>query len=59
LALASDPARLGALREKLRRNRKAAPLFDAPPYTKALESLYAQMWERFRSGLPPAAIHAF
>jgi predicted O-linked N-acetylglucosamine transferase (SPINDLY family) len=58
-ALASDPARLGGLREKLRRNRKAAPLFDAPAYTQALESLYAQMWERFRSGLPPAAIHAF
>ena len=58
-ALASDPARLGALREKLKRNSKAAPLFDAPAYTQALESLYAKMWERFCSDLPPAAIHAY
>jgi predicted O-linked N-acetylglucosamine transferase (SPINDLY family) len=43
LALARDPARLGALREKLATNRAAAPLFDTARFTRNLEAAYAQM----------------
>lgn len=56
-ALATDPARLGDLRSKLMRNRLSAPLFDVAAYTRALEKLFRTMWDRYRAGSPPAAIH--
>jgi hypothetical protein len=40
-------------REKLARNRLDSPRFDTPRFVKDLESGYAQMLDRFRSGLPP------
>ena len=43
LALARDPARLGALREKLIANRTSAPLFDTPRLARNLEALYREM----------------
>ncbi len=55
-ALATDAARLRNLRRTLACNRPSAPLFDVKAYTLALESLYARMWERYRLGLPPAAV---
>jgi predicted O-linked N-acetylglucosamine transferase (SPINDLY family) len=55
-ALATDTAKLQNLRRTLAHNRLSAPLFDVKSYTLALESLYARMWERFRLGLPPAAV---
>ncbi|MGJ0509044.1 MAG: UDP-N-acetylglucosamine-peptide N-acetylglucosaminyltransferase [Methylocystis sp.] len=57
-ALATDTDRLGELRRTLAGNRLSAPLFDVKAYSLALESLYAMMWERFRLGLPPAAVRA-
>ena len=53
LALARDPALLGALKEKLARNRQTYPLFDTERFTRNLESAYAIMWERSRRGEPP------
>jgi predicted O-linked N-acetylglucosamine transferase (SPINDLY family) len=55
LALAQDPARLAALREKLARNRESQPLFDTIRTTRALEAAYTTMWQRSQAGLPPAA----
>ena len=43
LALARDPARLGALREKVIVNRTSAPLFDTPRLARNLEALYREM----------------
>ncbi|HET7085177.1 MAG TPA: tetratricopeptide repeat protein [Rhizomicrobium sp.] len=43
LALARDPARLNALREKLVANRATAPLFDTPRLARELEALYGRM----------------
>jgi len=43
LALARDPARLKALRDKLAVNRATAPLFDTPSLARDLETLYRQM----------------
>jgi predicted O-linked N-acetylglucosamine transferase (SPINDLY family) len=55
-ALATDLARLGDLRQALDHNRTTAPLFDVKAYTLALEVLYEKMWDRYRLGIPPAAI---
>jgi predicted O-linked N-acetylglucosamine transferase (SPINDLY family) len=57
-ALATQPARLAALRHKLEVGRASAPLFDVMAYTRALEGLFCAMWNRHRAGLPHAAICA-
>jgi predicted O-linked N-acetylglucosamine transferase (SPINDLY family) len=43
LALARDPARLRAIREKLVSNRVSAPLFDTARFTRGLEAAYEAM----------------
>jgi predicted O-linked N-acetylglucosamine transferase (SPINDLY family) len=53
--LAADPARLGELRRKLAQRK--TPLFDTKHYTKNLEALYGAIYERHRSGAPPAHIN--
>jgi predicted O-linked N-acetylglucosamine transferase (SPINDLY family) len=53
LELARDPQALAAIRQKLARNREFAPLFDTARFTRGLESIYATMRKRQRSGLPP------
>jgi predicted O-linked N-acetylglucosamine transferase (SPINDLY family) len=55
LALARDPQRLSAIREKLARNRDTTPLFDAVGFTRGLEAVYTTMWERQQAGLGPAS----
>jgi protein O-GlcNAc transferase len=52
--LASERNRLAAIREKLARNRTAAPLFDTDRYRKHIETAYQTMWERAQRGEPPA-----
>lgn len=53
LALARDPDRIGAVKDKLLRNRQSAPLFDTARYTRDLERAYTMMWERAQCGEPP------
>lgn len=53
LALATDPARLAAVRAELAANRRTRPLFDTAGFARDLEALYAAMADRQRSGLPP------
>jgi predicted O-linked N-acetylglucosamine transferase (SPINDLY family) len=55
LDLARTPARLRDLRERLERNRAAAPLFDVAAYARHLEGAYARMWETWRAGQAPVA----
>jgi len=43
VALARDPARLKALRDRLAANRATAPLFDTPRLARDLEAAYVQM----------------
>lgn len=52
LALARDPARLAAVRERLVANRTGSPLFDTAKRARDLEWIYARMAEIFRSGAP-------
>jgi predicted O-linked N-acetylglucosamine transferase (SPINDLY family) len=55
--LANDPQKLRSLRQRLEANRLTHPLFNAPLFTKQLESAYVAMWRRHRSGLRPEHIH--
>ena len=55
LALARDPHRLAAIREKLGRNRETCPLFDTDRFCRHLESAYETMWQRSQRGEPPAS----
>jgi predicted O-linked N-acetylglucosamine transferase (SPINDLY family) len=52
--LALDPDLLASMREKLARNRLAAPLFDTARFTRHIESAYETMLETWRRGEPPA-----
>jgi predicted O-linked N-acetylglucosamine transferase (SPINDLY family) len=54
--LATHPAELEEIREKLARNRLSAPLFDTARYTRNLESAYEQIYERSQAGLAPEHI---
>jgi protein O-GlcNAc transferase len=53
LALARDPARLAAVRDKLADNLTVAPLFDTARFTRHIEMAYTTMWERAERGEPP------
>jgi protein O-GlcNAc transferase len=53
LALARDPLRLIALRQKLADNRDASSLFDPVKLTGNIEAAYARMWQTWLSGKKP------
>ncbi len=55
--LAAHPSRLAELREKLQRTRLTVPLFDTELFVRHLEEAYAQMYERYVSGLGPEHLH--
>ncbi len=54
LDLATDPARLGAIRQRLAARLPVAPLFDTPRLARAIERAFAAMQARALAGLPPA-----
>jgi len=54
--LAGDEDRLRQLQQRLAASRASSPLFDTPRYARHLEAAYIAMFERHRSGLPPADI---
>lgn len=56
LALATDPVRLQAIRQKLAANRDTCALFDTPRFTRGIEAAYRAIWDRHLAGLPPAPI---
>ena len=55
LELATAPAMLAGIRDKLARNRTDHALFDADRFRRHIESAYVTMWQRHRRGEPPAA----
>jgi len=55
MALASAPARLAALRQKLERQRTAAALFDTPRFCRHIEAAFTAIHERRRRGEAPAS----
>jgi predicted O-linked N-acetylglucosamine transferase (SPINDLY family) len=58
LALARDPARLAALKERLATQRERCALFNSARYARDLEELYERMLEQYRNGQPPGHLAA-
>ena len=55
LALARDPPRLAALKQKLAATRTIAPLFDTARFTRAMETVFTTMRDIHRRGEEPQA----
>lgn len=53
VALAQDPLRLQALRQRLAANRLSQPLFNCERFTRSLESAFVQVMERHWAGAEP------
>ena len=53
IELATNPARLAAIRDKLARNRASTALFNTQAFTRDIEAVYTAMHARFQAGLPP------
>jgi predicted O-linked N-acetylglucosamine transferase (SPINDLY family) len=53
ITLASTLAELGAIKDKLARNRLVKPLFDTQLFTRHLEGAYQTMYERWQAKLRP------
>ena len=56
LDLATNPERLGAIKQKLAANRLSKPLFNTELFTKHLEDGYQQAYQRYFDGLEPDMI---
>ena len=57
IELAGNPAMLGAIKDKLERNRQSSALFNGQLFARHLEAAYTQMSERQRLGLGPEHIY--
>ena len=57
IELATNPAKLKAIKNKLERNRLTTALFDTPRFTKHLEAAYMQMYDRYQADLEPDHIY--
>ena len=57
IELATNPAKLEAIKDKLNRNRLTTALFDTPSFTKHIESAYIKIYERYQADLPPDHIY--
>ena len=55
--LATNPQKLGQIRQQLANNRLTTPLFDTPRFTKHLEAAYTKMYARYQADLPPEHIY--
>ena len=53
--LASEPAALFKLKERLSASRRTAPLFDTAGRVRALEAAFQGMYDRMMRGEPPAS----
>lgn len=57
IELASEPAKLKTIRDKLEGNRLTTPLFDTPRFTKQVEEAYTKVYERYYADLSPDHIY--
>jgi predicted O-linked N-acetylglucosamine transferase (SPINDLY family) len=56
IALAAHPEKLGAIKDKLAKNRRTTPLFDTKLFTKHIEAAYTKMYQRHQTKLAPDEI---
>jgi predicted O-linked N-acetylglucosamine transferase (SPINDLY family) len=59
LRLATDPALLAGLRQRLEKNRPTAALFDGAVFVHHLELAFQTMWQRHSKGLSPESFAVF
>ena len=57
IRLASHPAEMKSLKQKLATNRLTSDLFDSPRYIRNVQTAYVAMHERYKSGLQPDHIY--
>ena len=57
IELATNPAKLRAIKDKLERNRLTTPLFDTLQFTKHIEAAYTKMYEMYQADLSPDHIY--
>ena len=57
LDLATNPERLGAIKQKLAANRLSKPLFNTELFTKHLEDGYQRAYRQYFDGKEPEAIY--
>ena len=55
--LATNSEKLKIIKDKLVDNLPTAPLYDAPLFTRHLESAYLTMYDRYQNGLDPDHIY--
>lgn len=53
VAIAANPERLRALRDKIGQKKKTAPLFNSTRYTRHLDAAYREMWRLHLAGEGP------
>lgn len=56
IAIARDPARLAALRQRLAQARTRSTLFDGRDHARRIEAAFGAMHARHHAGLPPVAL---
>jgi predicted O-linked N-acetylglucosamine transferase (SPINDLY family) len=57
IELASDPARLEAIKAKLARNRLTTPLFNTALFTRHMEGAFLMIYRRWQAGWSPSDIN--
>ena len=57
IELATNPAKLKAIKNKLESNRLTTSLFDTALFTKHIEAAYTEMYDRYQANLPPDHIY--
>lgn len=55
--LATNPARLEEIKQKLAGNRLTTPLFDSQLFSQHIEAAYTEMYERYHANLAPEHIY--
>jgi predicted O-linked N-acetylglucosamine transferase (SPINDLY family) len=57
IELATNPAKLKAIKGKLEKNRLTTPLFDTAVFAKNIETAYSKMYEQYQADLLPEHIY--
>jgi protein O-GlcNAc transferase len=57
IELATNPAKLKAIKVKLEKNRLTTPLFDTAVFAKDIETAYSKMYEQYQADLFPDHIY--
>jgi protein O-GlcNAc transferase len=57
IELAGNPDKFNAIKTKLAANRLTTPVFDTVLFARHIENAYAQMFQRYQSGLLPDHIY--